>query len=105
MPGLDGAREDGRCGSGAACYQAIVVLGLQVDCLYHVHPYQALLREVVFLRLKQELAGRLGGFRVLRKRVDTEEALCVYEYVGVGVGRSSAEPSRRDPGQSSGESR
>lgn len=76
-PGLGGARDNGRCRSGAARYQAIVVLGLQVDCSYHVHPYQALLREVVFLRPKLELAGGLGGFRVLRKGVDTEEALCV----------------------------
>lgn len=49
VPWLGGARENGRCRSGAARYQAIVVLGLQVDCSYHVHPYQALLREVVFL--------------------------------------------------------
>lgn len=62
----------------AAPYQAIVVLGLQVDCSYHVHPHQALLREVFFMRPNQELAGGLGGFWVLRKGVDTEKALCVF---------------------------
>lgn len=62
----------------AAHYQAIVVLGLQVDCSYHVHPHQALLREVLFVRPNQELAGGLGGSWVLRKGVDTEKALRVF---------------------------
>lgn len=62
----------------AARYQAIVVLGLQVDCSYHVHPHQALLREVLFMRPNEELAGGLGGSWVLRKGVDAEKALCVF---------------------------
>lgn len=68
---------------GGSHYQAIVILGLQVDCSYHVHPYQALLREVLFLRPKQELAGGLGRFRVLRKWVDAEKTLCACQDVGV----------------------
>lgn len=61
----------------AARYQAVGVLGLQVGCSHHVHPHQALLREVLFLRPRQELARGLGGVWILRKGVDTELALCV----------------------------
>ena len=62
---------------GGAGYQAIEVLGLQVEGSHHVHPNQALLGEVLFLRPKRELARGLGSFRVLRKGVDAELALCV----------------------------
>jgi hypothetical protein len=53
-----------------------------VDGSYHIHPHQALLREVLFLRPNQELARRLRSFWVLRKRVDAEEALEGGESVG-----------------------
>ena len=62
---------------GGAGYQAIEVLGLQVEGSHDVHPHQALLGEVLFLRPKRELARGLGRFRVLRKGVDAELALCV----------------------------
>lgn len=60
---------------GPALYQAIVVLGLQVDGSNHVHPHQAQLGEVFSLRPSQELAWGLGGFWILRKGVDAEETL------------------------------
>lgn len=64
-------------GGGEAGYQAVDVLGLQVGGSHNVHPHHALLREVLFLRPKRELARGLGSFRVLRKGVDAELALCV----------------------------
>lgn len=83
VPGLGGAREGEHCGFGAAHYQAIKVLGLQVDGSHHVHSHQALLREVLLLRPNHELAGGLGRFWILRKGVDTEKALCVLGKEGV----------------------
>lgn len=58
-------------------YQAIVVLWLQVDGSNQVHSYQAHLREVLDLRPSRELTWRFRGIWVLRKGVDSEEALGV----------------------------
>jgi hypothetical protein len=58
-------------------YQAIVVLWLQVDGSYQVHPYQTHLREVLYLGPSRELTWGFRGLWVLRKGVDAEEALGV----------------------------
>lgn len=78
---------------GAAHYQAIGILGLQVDGSDHVYAHQALLREVLFLAPNQELARGLGGFWILRKGVDSEKAL----RIGGREDAGSAGPARRCP--------
>lgn len=95
-----------RCRGGEgrdAGYQAVDVLGLQVGGSHNVHPNHALLREVLFLRPKRELARGLGSFRVLRKGVDAELALCVCQGGKVLATSLAAAawlltPSRRGPG-------
>lgn len=88
---------------GDAGYQAVDVLGLQVEGSHNVHPHHALLREVLFLRPKRELARGLGSFRVLRKGVDAELALCMCQGGKVLAASLAAAawlltPSRRGPG-------
>lgn len=103
-PGLGRPRDNEHHGLGAAHYQAIGILGLQVDGSDHVHPHQALLREVLFFTPNQELAGGLGDFWILRKGVDTEKALCVLGREGVGsVGPALRSPPGGAPGPNSGE--
>lgn len=93
------------CGAGTVLYQAIVVLGLQVDGSYHVHPHQAWLGEVLSLWPSQELEWGLRGVWILRKGVDTEEALAGEGCWGpcLAVLASAVKPSGRRPSPCSGE--
>lgn len=95
---------------GAAHYQAIGVLGLQVDGTHHIHPHHALLRKVRSLWPNQELPGWPGGFWILGEGVDAEQTLCVCwrgEVLAAqpgSTGLALQSPPGGTPGRSSAES-
>lgn len=89
VPGLDRATP----------YQAIVVLGLQIDGSYYVYPHQALLREILSVGPNQELARGLGSLWILRKGVDPEKALWDEGVLGTQPSRKDSWPEFRREGQ------